>query len=105
MQAALGALLLAALLLTPLRAVTESSMTMHMLVQFPMLILGGGLLAAALPHGWSRRSLERWNELGIAGLVGAVLVLAMAMVPRLLDLAGVPPERGCRPSSSAMCCR
>ena len=87
MQAALGALLLAALLLTPLRAATESSMTMHMLVQFPVLLLAGGLLAAALTHGWSRRWLERWNELGIAGLVGAALVLALAMVPRLLDLA------------------
>jgi hypothetical protein len=86
MQAALGALLLAALLLTPRRAATESSMTMHMLVQFPVLLLAGGLLAAGLPPGWMRW-LAGWNELGIAGLVGAALVLAVAMVPRLLDLA------------------
>jgi hypothetical protein len=31
--------------------------------------------------------LPRWNELGIAGLVGCALTLAVSMVPRVLDLA------------------
>jgi hypothetical protein len=30
---------------------------------------------------------QRWNELGIAGLVGSALTLAVLMVPRVLDLA------------------
>ena len=85
-RAAMGGLALAALLLPPVRAATESSMTMHMLVQFPLLLLGGGLLAGALPPA-GRRWVDRWNQLGMAGLLAAALALALAMVPRLLDLA------------------
>ena len=33
------------------------------------------------------RAVQRWNELGIAGLVGSSLALAVLMVPRVLDLA------------------
>jgi hypothetical protein len=89
-QAWLGLAMLGVLLLPAVRAATEASMTRHMLLQFPALMLGGALLAAAMPHAGSRR-LARWNELGIAGLVGVALVLAVAMVPRLLDLALVEP--------------
>ena len=32
-------------------------------------------------RGW------RWNELGISGLVGSALALALLMIPRVLDLA------------------
>lgn len=84
-QALIGFALLAAMFVPQLRAAFESRMSTHMLLQFPMLILAGGLLA----HGVSparRQRLLAWNAHGIAGLFFAGLVLALAMIPRLLDL-------------------
>lgn len=82
--AGLGVLL--AMLLPPLRHATEASMTAHMLVQYANLLLAGGLLAGGLPARWMQ-GLQGWNALGIAGLVGSALTLAVLMVPRVLDLA------------------
>jgi len=82
--AGLGVLL--AMLLPPLRHAAEASMTAHMLVQYTSLLLAGGLLVDGLPARWLQ-GLQRWNELGIAGLVGSALTLAVLMVPRVLDLA------------------
>ncbi len=83
---ATAALLLLVMLLPPVRKATESSMTAHMLVQFPCLMLAGGLAVGGLPARWLAWA-QRWNELGIAGLFGSALVLAVLMVPRVLDLA------------------
>lgn len=85
-QAAAGAALLLVLALAPLRALLEASMWRHMVLQFPLWLLAGALLAAALPAG-ARARLARWNALGIAGLVWTATVLAVLMVPRVLDLA------------------
>ncbi|MES3014234.1 MAG: hypothetical protein V4750_10970 [Pseudomonadota bacterium] len=79
-------LLLALMLLPPVRRMTESGMTTHMLIQYPCLMLVGALLVAALPARWLAGA-QRWNELGIAGLVGSALTLAVLMIPRVLDLA------------------
>ena len=86
MSALLGAILLLVMLLPPIRQATEASMTAHMLVQYTSLLLAGGLLIDGLPARWLR-AVQRWNELGIAGLVGSSLALAVLMVPRVLDLA------------------
>jgi len=64
----------------------EASMTLHMLVQYPLLALAGYLLAAALPRHWTAR-LHPWNAHGISGLFAAALMLAILMIPRVLDLA------------------
>jgi hypothetical protein len=85
-RAWLGFGLLAILLLPPLRRATESSMSTHMLVQYPALLLAGALLVAPAARPW-QRGLQRFNELGIAGLLGAALAMAVLMVPRVLDLA------------------
>ena len=58
----------------------------HMLLQFPLWMLAGGLLAAALPVR-ARGGVARWNAHGIAGLVGVGVALSVLMVPRVLDLA------------------
>lgn len=81
-----GFALLLMLLWPPVRHATEASMAAHMLVQYTGLLVAGALLAEPLvqPGG---RGLQRWNELGIAGLAGSALTLAVLMVPRLLDLA------------------
>ena len=85
-----GLLLLALMLLPPVRHATESSMTTHMLVQYPALMLAGGLLA----QRW-RGARPRWNELGITGLLAVALTMALLMVPRVLDLALVDARVEC----------
>lgn len=79
-------LLLLLMLVPPLRRTIESSMTTHMLIQYPCLMLVGALLVEGLPTRWLSRA-DRWNEMGVAGLFGSALVLAVLMVPRVLDLA------------------
>ena len=84
--AVVGLVALIALVTQPLRHVLEAQMSMHMLAQFPALILTGMLLAGALSTT-ARAQLAQWNAHGVAGLTFAALVLALAMIPRLLDLA------------------
>lgn len=86
---ALGAVLLLVMLLPPVRQYSESSMSLHMLLQYPALMGAGALLATALPRRGAvlLHALQRCNELGLAGLVLAASTMAVLMVPRLLDLA------------------
>ncbi len=81
-----GLALLALLALPGPRQALEASMWRHMVLQFPLLLLAGALLAAALPAR-ARGAVARWNAHGISGLVLAGMVLAVLMVPRALDLA------------------
>lgn len=83
---ALGVVLLAALMLPPLRHTLEASMSLHMLVQYPALLLAGALLAAMFPARLRQR-LWAWNTMGITGLAAFALVAAVLMIPRVLDLA------------------
>ncbi len=85
LRIALGAALLAALMLPPLRHTLEAGMSLHMLVQYPALLLAGALLAAAVPAGLRQR-LSAWNAMGISGLVACALIAAVLMIPRVLDL-------------------
>lgn len=75
------------LLLTPTaRHALESRMSLHMLVQVPLLIACGAVLGSGVPAR-AREALGRWNSHGIAGLLAFALVTALLMIPRLLDLA------------------
>ncbi|MEO6281505.1 hypothetical protein [Roseateles sp.] len=74
------------MLLAAMRQAAESSMATHMLVQYPLLLLSGALLVG------KARGLQRWNELGIAGLLFSALTMAVLMIPRVLDLALVDPR-------------
>lgn len=85
-QAMMAAALLCLLAWPGARHGLEASMTLHMLVQYPLLALAGYLLCAALPRRWTAR-LHLWNAHGISGLFAAALVLAILMIPRVLDLA------------------
>lgn len=82
----IGAAGAALLLLPPARQALEATMTLHMLVQAPLLMLCGALLAGALPAG-GRARVAAWNAYGIVGLFATAVVLALVMIPRLLDLA------------------
>lgn len=85
-QAALGLALCALLAWPALRYALEASMWRHMVLQFPLLMAAGALLAAVLPPS-ARGAVARWNAHGITGLVWVAGVLAVLMVPRALDLA------------------
>lgn len=85
LQAYVGTLLLSVLLTEQLRTTLEASMLTHMLLQFPLLIVAGVLLGQDVPAAALIR-LGAWNAHGIAGLSLFVVVLGLAMVPRLLDL-------------------
>ena len=88
-----GAALLGLLLLPALRQWLTASMWRHMVLQFPLWMLAGACLAVALPPAASAH-MARWNAYGISGLVGVGTVLAVLMVPRVLDLVlvSVPLE-------------
>lgn len=88
----LVALALLVLLLVPvLHQWLTASMWRQMVLQFPLWMLAGALLAAGLSPA-ARTRVARWNAYGISGLVGAGTVLAVLMVPRVLDLALVSPS-------------
>ena len=84
--AAWSELLFALMLMPPVRHAAESGMTTHMLLQYPVLMLAGALLVGAVPSRWQRHW-QRFNQLGIAGLLATALAMALLMVPRVLDLA------------------
>jgi hypothetical protein len=78
---------LVALLLVPaLQHWLTGSMWRHMALQFALWMVAGALLVAGLSPA-ARARVARWNAYGISGLVGAGTVLAVLMVPRVLDLA------------------
>lgn len=67
------------------RGMMESDMALHMLLQFPLLLLAGWLLAKGLPVQ-TRAGLQQWNHAGIAGLLMASMILMFWMIPRALDM-------------------
>jgi len=80
----LGLALWLGLALPPLRHALESTMTLQMLVQIPLLALAGWWLTAFLarrPTG----AMDAWNRSGISGLLLASLAAMVWMLPRALD--------------------
>lgn len=81
-----GPALLALLVVPPLRPWLESSLIGHMLVQIPLLVLAGVLLARSLPAAWRARAV-RLDMYGVLGLLLALFVVAYWLLPRNLDAA------------------
>lgn len=73
-------------LLPALRAPMEASMVLHMLVQIPLLLLGGWAAMAWLPCR-AEALLARVDPLGLLGATLATCMLTYWMVPAALDLA------------------
>ena len=90
-------MLLALLALPVTRRFLEGSMTLHMLVQYPLLMLCGALLAGRLPavclklEPAGRSAGNGWNAHGMTGLFASAVILAILMIPRVLDLALISP--------------
>lgn len=88
-----GAVLAVALVLPPVAAALEARMSLHMLVQIPLLTVAGALLIAnrhptapAFDTQWAR-ALCGLDPSGAAGLLLAATIVTTWMIPRALDLA------------------
>jgi hypothetical protein len=80
----LGALLAITLAATPVRDVLVARMSLHMLVQVPLLLLAGWLLRGRA----TTRSVDApFDPAGAPGLLLGTAVLTAWMIPRALDLA------------------
>lgn len=79
--AALGWL---AIVATPMAGLLESSMAGHVLLQIPLLVTVGYVVATRIEN--RLQSLQRrWNACGIPGVLLASFVIAFWMIPRWLD--------------------
>lgn len=87
----IGAALLLLLALPPARALLETSMAGHMLIQIPLLVVAGAHLGGNLPASW-RATLHPWDPHGLTGLLLASFTLTLWMLPRALDAALETPE-------------
>ncbi len=85
-RACAGLLLWIVLAVPPVRHALESSITLHMLVQIPLLGLAGWHVAGIVPRRVDD-AIGAWNAHGISGLVLASLTGLVWMLPRMLDAA------------------
>jgi len=88
-----AAALVGVLVLPPVKQALEASMSSQMLLQFPLLIAVGLLVARALPARVVA-FLDDWNHLGIVGIVLLSVASAFWMVPRLIDASVTDPWIG-----------
>src|SRR5688572_12953199 len=83
-----------ALVAPPVRGFLESTMTLHMLVQLPLLAAIGYAFGHTWLHsrahgsaGRALRGIQSFNAGGVTGLIFASFVMVLWMLPRCLDLA------------------
>jgi len=74
------------LALPPIRNGLESTMTLQMLAQIPLLAVAGWWLGKALPRRIDA-ALAPWNRWGLSGLLLASLASMPWMLPRAIDAA------------------
>lgn len=89
-RARLAAFLVLVMMAPVVRHQFEASMSAQMLVQIPLLVAAGWLLARAVPAHVLVR-VDAWNHRGISGLVLVTVVAAFWMLPRSLDAATTHP--------------
>ncbi len=83
----LGVGLLALLAWPPCVRFLESQLVLHMLVQIPLLAASGYLVGRGALRGRN----PRWNDDGLPGLIVAVAVGLVWMLPRSMDAALASP--------------
>ncbi len=81
-----GLLLIWVVALPATRRALEASMVAHMLVQIPLLVLAGALLARCIPAKL-RRGFEELDAHGVPGMLAAAFASSYWMLPRALDAA------------------
>jgi hypothetical protein len=75
----------------PLRSLIEQSMLWHMVIQMPMLVLGGWLAMGAIRNTALPAAMAAWNRYGLTGFIAAQAVTAYWMLPLAIDRAVVLP--------------
>jgi hypothetical protein len=85
-----AALLFVVLVAPPVKPALEASMTAQMLVQIPLLIGVGLVIARGLPARASE-AIAEWNCNGISGLVLVTVTSVFWMLPRMLDASVTDP--------------
>lgn len=80
-----------ALSVPPLRSIIEQSMAWHMVVQMPLLVLGGWLASRALPAVRALSRVAAFNQFGLTGFILAQAITAYWMLPSAIDRAVVMP--------------
>ncbi len=86
----IAAMLFLVVLAPPVKQALEASMTTQMLVQIPLLIAVGLLVARVLPVGVPP-TIDEWNYRGISGLTLATITSVLWMLPRALDASVTDP--------------
>jgi|SRR5690625_908203 len=72
------------LIISPVISLLESVMILHMLVQFPLLILVGYLWGKPILAKYGH-FFAKWNTTGVAGILVVFIVTTYWMIPRAMD--------------------
>ncbi len=80
-----------ALSVPPLRSLIEQSMLWHMVVQMPLLVLGGWMAMDAASGSKLTTRLALWNRYGLTGFMAAQAIATYWMLPVTIDRAVVMP--------------
>jgi len=83
-RARAGVLLWLVLAVPPISHLLQSTMTVQMIVQIPILVAVGWLISRAIPRR-IHVALSRWDTNGVAGLLFASFAGALWMLPRMMD--------------------
>ena len=75
----------------PLRSLIEQSMLWHMVIQMPMLVIGGWLAMGAIRNTAVPAAMAAWNRYGLTGFIAAQAIAAYWMLPLAIDRAVVLP--------------
>lgn len=73
----------------PMRSLIEQSMFWHMVIQMPLLVLGGWLSMCALARSRASQVMAPWNVYGLNSFVSALIIVAYWMLPLAIDRAVV----------------
>lgn len=91
LPAAAVCVLSVALSVPPLRTLIAQSMVWHMVIQMPMLVLGGWLMMGVARNTTRPSRLAAWNRYGLTGFLAAQAITAYWMLPLSIDRAVVLP--------------
>lgn len=83
-QARFGAILYVVMIFPVTIKYLESMMVIHMLIQFPLLILVGWLLGTKIINKWTS-FFSKWNRNGVPGIILVVFITTYWMFPRAMD--------------------
>jgi|SRR5690625_146674 len=85
-QTIYGTVLYIILIIPPVISLLESVMILHMLVQFPLLMIVGYLWGKSILEKYDH-FFTKWNTTGVAGILVVFIMTTYWMIPRTMDEA------------------